>query len=183
MNKMYAIAAAGVVLVGAAIAVSSKNESLETKEKAAKTQQHTKGKKRDKGPRVGRWFKSADVNKDGKLSNDEFHAKHEQYFVMTDTNKDSVLVPQEMKKKRGKKDAKKPVKASRWFKSADANKDGKLSNDEFHAKHEKYFVAVDTNKDGMLTPKEIKTYRDKERAKSRKGKKKQGKKKPPQQKK
>ena len=99
MNKMYVIAAAGVVLVGAAIAVSSKNDSIS---QTVVGKQDSHDKKAPKAPQKSRWFKSVDTNKDGKLSNDEFHAKHEQYFQSVDVNKDGMLTPKEMKDHRDK---------------------------------------------------------------------------------
>jgi hypothetical protein len=57
-----------------------------------------------------------------------------------------------------------------FFKKADVNGDGQLSQDEFKTictkgDAEKKFAAADTDKDGFLTPAELKAARGKKRAK------------------
>jgi len=37
------------------------------------------------------------------------------------------------------------------FEENDANKDGKLSRDEFPMRYQRFFDTIDTNKDGFLT--------------------------------
>ncbi|WP_165215837.1 EF-hand domain-containing protein [Affinirhizobium pseudoryzae] len=48
----------------------------------------------------------------------------------------------------------------RLLKTADANKDGKISKDEVAAWEETTFAAIDANKDGILTPGEMRNYRE-----------------------
>lgn len=48
----------------------------------------------------------------------------------------------------------------RLLKTADANKDGKISKDEVAAWQETTFAAIDANKDGILTPGEMRNYRE-----------------------
>jgi acetyl esterase/lipase len=50
-------------------------------------------------------------------------------------------------------------KAARLLEENDANKDGKLSRDEFPARHQKLFDTIDTNKDGFITIAEDIAYR------------------------
>lgn len=47
----------------------------------------------------------------------------------------------------------------RLLKTADTNKDGKISKDEFTTSQDAMFTAVDTNKDGFLTPGEFLDWR------------------------
>lgn len=50
-------------------------------------------------------------------------------------------------------------KAAQLFEENDANKDGKLSRDEFPRRYQRLFETLDTNKDGFLTLKEDIAYR------------------------
>lgn len=45
------------------------------------------------------------------------------------------------------------------LKVADANKDGKISKEEFAARQDALFTEIDKDKDGSITPKEIREYR------------------------
>jgi Ca2+-binding EF-hand superfamily protein len=45
------------------------------------------------------------------------------------------------------------------LKVADANKDGKISKEEFAARQDALFIEIDKDKDGSITPKEIREYR------------------------
>lgn len=73
---------------------------------------------------------------------------------------------------KGCKDKVKEHKMGR-FEKADANKDGKLSLDEFKTMHakpnaEEVFKTADTDKDGFLTPAELKAFHEARKA-ARKG--------------
>jgi hypothetical protein len=56
-------------------------------------------------------------------------------------------------------------KGHKMFEDADSNKDGKLSKEEFLARHEKKFGEIDANKDGSLTPDEMKAHGEARREK------------------
>lgn len=45
------------------------------------------------------------------------------------------------------------------LKTADTNKDGKVSKEEFAARQDALFTEIDANKDGSITPKEMRDYR------------------------
>jgi len=51
-----------------------------------------------------------------------------------------------------------PYPASSWFHQADANGDGKLTQDEFVADAARFFDKVDANHDGVIDGFELKTY-------------------------
>lgn len=52
-----------------------------------------------------------------------------------------------------------------FLKEVDANGDGKISREEFHAKGEKMFKEADTNGDGFITKEEMKAAHEARRAK------------------
>ncbi|UHS62778.1 EF-hand domain-containing protein [Agrobacterium vaccinii] len=45
------------------------------------------------------------------------------------------------------------------LKTADTNKDGKVSKEEFAARQDALFTEIDANKDGFITPKEMRDFR------------------------
>ncbi|NTE85251.1 EF-hand domain-containing protein [Agrobacterium rubi] len=45
------------------------------------------------------------------------------------------------------------------LKTADTNKDGKVSKEEFAARQDALFTEIDANKDGSITPKEMRDFR------------------------
>ncbi len=45
------------------------------------------------------------------------------------------------------------------LKTADTNKDGKISKEEFAARQDALFTEIDADKDGSITPKEMRDYR------------------------
>jgi hypothetical protein len=48
----------------------------------------------------------------------------------------------------------------KMYEALDANKDGKVSLEEFLAPHNTRFTEIDTNKDGFLSQEEMKTHHD-----------------------
>lgn len=48
--------------------------------------------------------------------------------------------------------------AEHWFAAADANRDGRLTRDEFRADAARFFAAIDTDHDGDIGPDEITHY-------------------------
>ena len=114
MKTIYVAAAAGAMFLAGAAYVLSDNMSAVAAEPDAKAAV-AKKPAAPRRPRAARWFEDGDANKDGKLSNEEFHAAHEKYFQTTDANKDGVITREEM---RARREANRPPRPA-------ANKDAK----------------------------------------------------------
>ncbi len=103
-------------------------------------------------------FKDIDANKDGKLMADEFEKATKQSFASADTSKDNVLVAQEYVVYWCGSEAKAPKKVKgEPQKEIDANKDGKIDNDECVVMWLTRFNDMDTNKDDRVTMDEFMT--------------------------
>lgn len=134
-----------------------------------------------------------DANKDGKISMDEWHGGWKAILKQADTDNDGTVSKDEAKayadsiKKPAldaaaakfaqmDKDKDGDLEMIEWrnaaaFKAADANKDGKVSKDEFLAYHEKMmnqgaathdmsanFAKIDTDNDGTISSDEIEAW-------------------------
>ncbi len=123
-----------------------------------------------KGHRAAGWFKKADADRNGMLSRAEVEKAMPRLapkFDSIDTNKDGQLSRGELhawkKAHRGERQA----KAAERFRHADADGDGAISRAEAE-KHAprlaKKFDQIDANKDGKLTQDELRAYREAKRS-------------------
>lgn len=118
-----------------------------------------------RGEGHGMWQK-LDTNKDGRISKAEAAADPQfaARFAEDDANKDGFVDRTDMQQRM-------QAKRDEWFAAADANRDGKLSQAELTAAHERrmaehaqqrkdmqaqHFAQMDTNKDGYITKDELK---------------------------
>lgn len=117
---------------------------------------------------IDKMFAGIDANKDGFLSPAEieaeqgreiqaalqqFRAARAAAFQKMDTNKDGNVTMAEWVAARPEPTAKKPD-ASKTMARVDANKDGKISRDEYRVRPMRDFDKLDTNKDGQVDAKE-----------------------------
>jgi Ca2+-binding EF-hand superfamily protein len=133
----------------------------------------------ERGERLAAKFDTIDTDNDGKISHDEYMANCEERFKLLDTNNDGFLTKEEARgaaaQKREEAKQKAMEKAKMRFDQIDADKDGKISLDEWKAAHpdkpmaEEWFTAADTNGDGFLTKEEMQSSREQKRER-RKGK-------------
>ena len=100
-----------------------------------------------------RHFERNDANKDGKLSREEFPEQRRRLFEQIDTDKDGFVTLEEDTFYR--KSA-----PDRFLARNDANKDGKLSREEFPEQQRRRFERIDTDKDGFVTLEEDILFRD-----------------------
>ena len=105
-------------------------------------------------------FKSVDTDADGAITKSEFdayYAKHnEKHFAEVDANKDGKLTPEEMNGSQQQPAASGTTHLDQRFAAADADHDGGLNREE--AKNMpmllQYYKEVDANKDGKVTRQE-----------------------------
>jgi Ca2+-binding EF-hand superfamily protein len=122
----------------------------------------------------GGFLKSADLNKDGLIDQNEFQQSRDKWFADLDANKDGFVTADELKafgdkmhaewaKKHGdqaaadKPDADKKHGdfSQRILKRVDTDKDGKISKAEFDAEGSKLFAKLDGNSDGKISESEM----------------------------
>lgn len=102
----------------------------------------------------GRMLEMLDTNKDGAISKAEFDAKRSGDFAAADTNKDGNVSQAELTAFHEKKAAeRKAEREKRMYERLDANKDGKVSRDEFEGGG--MFEKMDKNKDGKISADEM----------------------------
>ncbi len=105
----------------------------------------------------GGLFKSMDANGDGVVSNDEFDDFSARHFKKLDANNDGKITPHEMygEQKQGSTHHGMTPQNDR-FSAADANQDGGIDREEAKVMPmlPRYFDEIDADKDGKITRQE-----------------------------
>jgi len=101
------------------------------------------------------YFKSADADNDGKITQEEARRAADARFAKLDTNNDGVITQAEVDAVKQAHRAKFAAKADERFAKKDKNNDGKLSRDEVPRMPEEIFKKMDTNNDGALSKEEL----------------------------
>lgn len=108
---------------------------------------------------MGPHFKQTDVNRDGKLSKQEFtDGVVEAMFPKYDTNGDGIVVLAEWQAAEGKGN-------NQFFRDRDLNKDGKVTKAEALKSASKgprlaaLFAEMDANGDGLISVAEVEAYK------------------------
>jgi hypothetical protein len=113
------------------------------------------------GLRTGDMMKKIDANKDGMVSKDEWVAYQEKVFVMLDKDKTMVIDEKEFLAPSGEMASfatggyASGLQSKEMMHKIDANKDGKVSHDEYIAYQVKVFEMMDPGHSGMVGPKEF----------------------------
>lgn len=145
-RKIRLIAAASMLALGVSASVFAQ-QSAPVSDRATRAQEH---------------FKTADTDKDGFISRAEAEKsmpRLTQHFDALDTNKDGKLSPDELK-----------AGFAQMRSAHRGHHDGMhmpITREELIARHQQMladFDAADANKDGKLSQEEMKVFRDKHRA-------------------
>jgi len=113
------------------------------------------------GLRTGEMMKKIDTNKDGMVSKDEWVAYQEKVFVMLDKDKTMVIDEKEFLAPSGDMVSfatggyARGLQSKEMMSKIDANKDGKVSHDEYIAYQVKVFEMMDPGHSGTVGPKEF----------------------------
>lgn len=99
------------------------------------------------------------------ITADRVNGNAARQFNILDSNKDGVVDKAEMEAAIEAAVAKLRAKMQARFDEADANKDGKISREEFLAARTKWFAEVDTNGDGILDQNELRAWNRSHRGK------------------
>jgi len=106
------------------------------------------------GGRHDRMLEKFDTDKDGAVSKAEFEARRAANFTAADTNRDGGVSLAELNAFHEKKEAeRKAERETRMYARLDANKDGKVTKDEFEGAG--MFDRMDKNKDGKIAADEM----------------------------
>ena len=113
-------------------------------------------------PGAGRMFDRVDTDKSGTLSEAEVLASAEKIFAQRDRNKDAVLDIADAgpRKGHGKHHGDRAERGERMIERLDANKDGKVSQDEVLQRASATFEQLDADKDGTVTKAELDASRE-----------------------
>jgi Ca2+-binding EF-hand superfamily protein len=96
-----------------------------------------------------------DSDGDGKVSQEEFRAGHDQRFSTLDADGNGQISREEFATRAPQPPAPKPPRAERMFSRMDANADGTVSRDEFDAWSTQGFARHDANGDGVISADEF----------------------------
>ena len=103
-------------------------------------------------------FELMDKNEDGRISSDEFYGTNETFSQLDVDSSGYVTLPEleswDRKGARTKYTSKRQRNPQKMLDRMDANKDGKLSKEEFRGRPEK-FDKIDTDNDGFLSIEEL----------------------------
>ena len=113
------------------------------------------------GLRTGDMMKKIDANKDGMVSKGEWVAYQEKVFVMLDKDKTMVIDEKEFLAPSSEMASfatggyARGLQSKEMMSKIDANRDGKVSHDEYIAYQVKVFEMMDPGHSGMAGPKEF----------------------------
>ncbi len=113
------------------------------------------------GLRTGDMMKKIDANKDGMVSKDEWVTYQEKVFVMLDKDKTMVIDEKEFLAPSGEMASfatggyASGLQSREMMHKIDANRDGKVSHDEYIAYQVKVFEMMDPGHSGTVGPKEF----------------------------
>ena len=110
------------------------------------------------------YFDRIDADKDGAVTLEEVTAAHSARLAKIDADGNGAVSRDEfMASGKASGKAKASERKAKYFDRLDADKDGTISGEEWHAVAQTRFAALDADKDGKVTKEELAAARDKHR--------------------
>jgi len=113
-----------------------------------------------------RWLKSADANKDKRISREEADGLELRRFSRLDHNGDQTVTAEEIDLYLAERNAR---RRDRILRRLDADKDRSVTRAEIDARTANLFRTLDPDGDGGITEDEVRSYREARRARRRAG--------------
>ena len=111
-----------------------------------------------------RWFKSADTDRDQRISRDEADVLEVKRFSRLDRDSDGTVTAEEIDRLLSERIAR---QRERILRRLDADRDRSITRAEIDARTADMFATLDSDGDGGITIEEIASYREARRARSR----------------
>lgn len=150
--------ALGALIAGAAIGPAALAQSSSSQ--AYQTPSATERQNTTQTDNMNQQWQQMDTNHDGHVSKSEFDNYWKQQFKTADTSNDGKVTKTQLRQADESMNGGASISRSsfdRMWRSADTNRDGSLSQNEFMAYHNKMFKQADTNNDNRLSKAEIRT--------------------------
>lgn len=111
-----------------------------------------------------RWFRSADSDKDQRITREEADRLEVRRFSRLDHNGDGTVTAEEIDRYLSERSAR---RRERILRRLDANRDRSITRAEIDARTADMFATLDADSDGGITEAEIRSYREARRARRR----------------
>lgn len=155
IGKKTAVVLAGAVIVAAGVGVAQYGANA-AGGWGGGGWGHGHGHGRGHGKRMTRMLMKADANKDGEITMEEIETLRDERFGRFDSNDDGVVEAAEIEAKlRARMEERLQRRIKRMTRRFDADRDGKITKEEFNRFARERFTWADLNDDGKIAEDEL----------------------------